>query len=237
MTKHRWTKEDVIAAIRKEHEAGHDLGYMATLKRTRVLLRAAERAFGRWSDAIEATGLDYESFRKNRVWTREAVIDKIKWWHEQGQDLSVRFVAYELDPPLVAAALHADRFPSWNDALRAAGLDPEMIARAARWSPERIAREVHALTSAGVQLKYAVLSKTAPRLLMAIYRHTGSLKAVRQSCVHDDLKRAKRKKIILPGFPGTRTYDRRQNALKKISQYVPAEKDTKVKNRDESSAE
>ena len=226
MTKHRWTREDVITAIRKESEDGLDLGYMATLKRARILLRAAERVFGRWSDAVAEAGLDYESFRKNRVWSREAVIDKILWWHQQGQDLSVRFVAYELDPPLVAAALHADRFPSWNDALRAAGLDPEDIARAGRWSPERIAREIHALTRAGVPLKYATLSKTAPRLLMAIYRHAGSLKAVRQSFGLETPKRQRQKKSVLLGFPGSREYLRKQDALKVISRYVPDEEET-----------
>ena len=96
MTKRHWTKDDVIAAIREESAAGHDLGYMATLRRSRVLLRAAERVFGRWSEAVAEAGEDYQAFRRTRVWTREAVIEKIQWWHAQGESLHIRYVAYDL---------------------------------------------------------------------------------------------------------------------------------------------
>ena len=92
--------------------------------------------------------------------------------------------------------------------------------RAQRWSPERIAREIHELTRSGVPLKYAALGKASPRLLMAIYRHTGSLKAIRVSLGQDD-RRTKRMQFTLPGYPGTRQYARRQAALKTICRYVP----------------
>ena len=181
MPRQHWTSERVLSDIQAEAAAGEDLSYMATLRRSLPLLRAAERYFGRWSEAIKAAGIEYTEIRKLRLWTREAVVARIQEWHAQGADLSFCHVADTLDPPLAAAALHADRFACWEDALEAAGLDPDQVCRARRWTPERIAQELFALAQQGVPLTQPSLAKVAPRLLTAIHRHTGSVVEARQA--------------------------------------------------------
>jgi len=134
------------------------------------LLRAAQRIFGHWSSAIEAAGFDYDNIRRYRQWTRERVIARIREWHAKGFDVNWRYVATVLDPALAAAALHAGRFTSWNDALRAAGLDPERVSRYRRWTISTVRRELQALAQQDMPLDQDTLQREAPALLAAIYR-------------------------------------------------------------------
>jgi hypothetical protein len=174
-----WTQRQIITAIRAEAQQGHDLCYSRTAKRVPALLRAAERLFGSWRGAVAAAGFDYDAIRRYRVWSKKRVIEKIRELHQQGVDVSWRYVSKEADPPLAAAALHAGRFPSWNAALRAAGLDPDTISRYRRWTKQRIHDELQSLMEQGVVINQDNLAREAPALLAAIYRISGSLPAAR----------------------------------------------------------
>ncbi len=179
MSERVWNRSTVIAAIRAEARAGQDLSYSRTEKRVPSLLHAAQRVFGHWSAAISAAGFDYEAIRRYRKWTREMVVARIRAWHAQGADLSWRNVSVDLDPPLAAAALHAGRFESWNEALLAAGLDPEKIARYRRWSSPTIQAELEKLAKDGKTLDQESIAGTSPALLAAIYRVGAGLVAER----------------------------------------------------------
>jgi len=140
-----------------------------------ALVRAAERVFGSWGAAVDAAGFDYASIRRYRKWTRDAVIARICAWHAQGEDLCWSHVSMTLDPALAAAALHAGRFASWNEALTAAGLQPDEIMRYQRWSQERTRNELAHLQRKGCALDKECLAEVAPALLSAIYRHGDGL--------------------------------------------------------------
>jgi len=170
ITERIWTRDAIVAAIRGEAMAGHDLSYSRTEDRVPSLLRAAERTFGSWGAAVEAAGFDYESIRRYRKWTREKVIARIREWHAKGADLSWRCISEELDPSLAAATLHAGRFASWNDALIAAGFDPDVIMRYRRWTVSRVREELEELARRGLTLDQDTLAREAPSLLAAIYR-------------------------------------------------------------------
>ncbi len=145
------------------------------------LLRAAERVFGSWGAALEAAGFDYAEIRRYKVWTRDRVLERIRMWHDKGNDLSWRNVSLELDPPLAAAALHAQRFPSWADALTAAGLDPTEIARYRHWTLPMIQQELERLAAEDIPLDQETLTSVAPDLRAAIYRVDGALEAQREA--------------------------------------------------------
>jgi ribosomal protein S18 acetylase RimI-like enzyme len=187
MPRRIWSRETVVAAIRAEARAGHDLCYSRTEERVPSLLRAAERVFGTWGAAVEAAGFDYASIRRYRKWSRKEVIERIQQWHEAGADLSWRHVMEELDPPLAAAALHAGRFASWNDALKAAGLDPEQIMRYRRWTVSKIQEELARLAEQGIRFDQDTLEVRAPALLAAIYRKGQGLNAQRQQLISQHL--------------------------------------------------
>jgi hypothetical protein len=172
-----WTRDAIADAIRSEAFHGHQLNYSSVQKRVPSLLRAAERTFGSWAAAVEAVGFDYSAIRRYRMWSRERVIEKIRFWHHQGADLSWRHVSTKLDPSLAAAALHAHRFSCWSEALAAAGLKPEEVARYRRWSLPVIEEELDRLASRGILLDQETLDRIAPDLRAAIYRIEGGIEA------------------------------------------------------------
>ena len=176
-----WTEETVVAAIRNEALAGHELSYMRTDRRVPSLVRAAERVFGSWAAAVNTAGFDYEAIRRYKKWTRERVIEAIRTWYSQEADLSWHHVSTQLDPALAAAALHAGRFACWSDALRAADLDPDQVSRYRRWTLPKIHAELQQLKEQGVPLDRQNLSVEAAGLLAAVYRHGGGLVKARNS--------------------------------------------------------
>jgi hypothetical protein len=174
-----WTKDAVAAVIQAEAAAGHELSYSRVEKRVPSLLRAAQRAFGSWADAVEAAGFDYSAIRRYRKWNKEKVVKRILELSESSEDLSWRNVSTKLDPPLAAAALHAGRFACWNEALVAAGLNPEDIMRYHKWSLEQIRIRLRELALAGEPLDRDSLAESVPSTLAAIYRVGDGLVAER----------------------------------------------------------
>lgn len=179
-----WTPEMIIQAIQSDARAGHELSYGKAESRAAALVRAAERLFGSWANAVTASGFDYEAIRRYRHWTREKVIAGIRRWQARGADLSWHHVSTSLDPPLAAAALHAGRFAGWNEALRAAGVDPDEVMRYQRWDLAQVQDRLQELVAHDHPVDRAHLADTHPALLAAIYRHGHGVVAERNTVVN-----------------------------------------------------
>lgn len=79
------------------------------------------KAFGSWKCAIEACGLDYESSRNNRKWTRERIKREILRLGGNGNSLRPSVLRKDGLTTLVSAAEY--HFGSWRRAVESCGLD------------------------------------------------------------------------------------------------------------------
>lgn len=167
----RWNKELIGAEILHLHASGEDLSYGEMQRNNLALLRAAGRYFGSWKNAIEYAGLDYDEIRRYRTWTNDRIIEAIRKYAALGADLSWRHVCLELDPPLAAAAIRANRFGSWQCALEAAGLDYEEIRRHRDWNADAVLDELRRRQAVGESLRVTDATEQCPALVAAARRH------------------------------------------------------------------
>ena len=152
------------------YASGQPLSYGEVQKNNLRLLRAATRYFGSWEAAIGYAGLNYDDFRRYKVWTEDRIIEQIRAYHAENRDLSWRHVSTVLDPPLAAAAVRGNRFGSWQKALEAAGLDYEEIRRHRAWDDAEILDEIRKLHAEGASLRVSDVSEQEPALVAAARR-------------------------------------------------------------------
>ena len=142
----KWNKDAIALEILSMYESGENLNYSSVATNNLSLLRAATRYFGTWEDAVLFAGLDYDSIRRYKSWSRERIIERIKDLHAQNVDLSWRNVCLNVDPQLAAAATKKSHFGSWREALEASGLNYDDIRKYREWDDDRIlemVREFH----------------------------------------------------------------------------------------------
>lgn len=130
--KHRsWTRAKIVEQIRELYRRGEHLSHEAVKRRYGSLVSAAssKRYFGSWERAIRAAGLSYDKIRKIESWDRHKIVEKIQELDRQGQDLnnsSMRRLGYR---GMLEAAGRDRNFGSWDEALRAAGVDYKKIRK------------------------------------------------------------------------------------------------------------
>lgn len=132
-----WTNERITARIRELHAQGADLSWRyVSLQLDPSLAAAATKSshFGSWKTALEQAGLDYEQIRRYRDWSDEEVIRSMRDLHAQGTPLNAKNMEQD-NITLITAARR--RFPSWDEALSAAGLDYRRIVLRAPFKRRR----------------------------------------------------------------------------------------------------
>jgi len=132
---------------------------------------AAEREFGSWKDAIEACGLDYNSIRKYRSWTRQLVIEEIKQAAENGESLNSQYAQNHRKPLYMASV---KRFRSWGQAVRLAGLDYDKIRLRRSMTKAQIKREIVDLFRQRIDLSYTNMRKNYQYLLASGMKKLGN---------------------------------------------------------------
>jgi len=116
-----WTREQVIAAIHSIRVAGGRLNHAAVGRSS--LSRAAVDLFGSWDNALVAAGITAADVRVYRKpWTRSAIIAEIRRKRSAGEALNAKDVS-----PNWVRRPACRLVGSWDAALVAAGLDPNVI--------------------------------------------------------------------------------------------------------------
>lgn len=120
-----WTKERIVERICELHQQGEDLSWRHVCRLDPALAAATHKHhFGSWRAALEQAGLDYEQIGRYEEWDSEKVL---RWVHDldaHGERLNAKRMERENVRLLTAARR---RFPSWDRALSAAGLDSRSI--------------------------------------------------------------------------------------------------------------
>ncbi len=120
-----WTANAVLVAIRERHERGLPLAGVG--REDPSLYAVARRLFGGWQHAVCAAGL---APPPPEPLTAEQILQTIRTWRLRGLSLK-RLPGQE--PRVYRAARRV--FGSWQRALQAAGVDPEIRRR---WDRDRV---------------------------------------------------------------------------------------------------
>lgn len=177
----RWTKQRIIQQIKKGKRAGHDLHWSAVTKRRDELGKAAfaslqPRLFGRWDRALHAAGLDADEISMYRSWDPQTVIYELKARAREGEPLNSGALQQD-DPGLHAAAVR--HFGGYDQALRAAHLNPERYRRRRTWTKEDVLAAIRKEKRQGKHLADSLVRRSNPALHGAAVRLFGSFPKAR----------------------------------------------------------
>jgi hypothetical protein len=138
----KWFPQRVIEAIQDGYVRCRNVGVAGFGDRS--LADAARRYFGNWAEALAAAGLPrHLAERKTRRWSRPAVIQAIRVWHQSGRPLSK---VYREDRPLYMAA--ATYFGTWRAAVAASGF---VVVRQ-QWTREKVFNAIQMWQQRGLPL-------------------------------------------------------------------------------------
>ena len=165
-----WTRQAILDEIRRMHKAKEDMSYASLEQNHLSLMRASAWHYGTWRRAVEEAGIDYETLSRYRRWTKERIIARIQELYAEGQDLSWRAISQEVDPALAASALRPNGFGSWPEAIEAAGLDINDVARYKYWNEERVLKAIKERHKAGINLSSRNAQKNDQSLFCAARR-------------------------------------------------------------------
>lgn len=120
----QWTKQEIIEEIRNLEKQSIDLSYKNIRKIRKELIWAAENNFGSLAKAINSAGIDYwtnVARTKNKYWTKDLVVKKIKEVYLSNEDLSYQGIIKGKRKGLLDAAVNL--FGSWENAINESGLN------------------------------------------------------------------------------------------------------------------
>jgi hypothetical protein len=179
----RWSKQAIIAQVKKGYRAGEDLNWSAITKRRDELGKAAfaslqPRLFGSWDRALHAAGLDADEINRYRKWDKNTVVFDLKTRSKEGEALNSGALQKE-DPGLHAAAVR--HFGSYDKALKAARVDPDAVRQRHVWTKPQVVAALKALKKAGKNVSDSTVRKDSGALYGACVRLFGNFTAARSA--------------------------------------------------------
>ncbi|MEM1059569.1 MAG: hypothetical protein AAGK14_10000 [Verrucomicrobiota bacterium] len=169
-----WTSQLVLEEIKTWKEEDKPLYSHHMRQNYQELLAAGIRYYGSWRAAVEAAGIDYQSVRKYRDWSKSRIIATVKDLYAQGVDLSFRSMMLSKYAPMVYAAIRPNHFGSWKHALEAAGLESSEIYRYRSWDDDAILNEIRRLKDEGADLSSKRMDETSNPLIATARRRFGN---------------------------------------------------------------
>jgi hypothetical protein len=179
----RWTKQQIIALIKKAKRSGQDLHWSAVTKRGDELAKAAfaslqPRLFGRWDRTLQAAGLDADEISRYRRWDRNSIVFELKSRASDDEPLNSGAIQSE-DPGLHAAAVRY--FGSYDGALRAAKLNPLDFRRRRTWTKADVIKGIKSASREGTSLADSSIRHVSPALYGAAVRLFGAFTTARDA--------------------------------------------------------
>ena len=179
----RWTKAGIVRLIKEARRADEPLHWSAITKRRDELGKAAfaslqPRLFGSWDQALHAAGLEADDVNRYRKWTKESVVGELKA-RSRGEAPMNSGAVQRADPGLHAAAVR--HFAGYDQALRAAKLDPDKVRQRKVWDKADVTRGLRAARKAGRHLSDSSVRREQPALYGAAVRLFGSFTAAREA--------------------------------------------------------
>jgi hypothetical protein len=175
----RWTKDEIVKAVKKFYAQGKDLSYNAMARRQQALVSAAAYHFGSYRKAVERAGVDYAEVTRRPRWTKPKIIALIKGGKRAGHDLHWSAVTRRRDElgRAAFASLQPRLFGSWDKALTAAGLDADDVNRYRKWDRANILFELKGRHKDRTPLNSGAIQRDDPGLHAAAVRHFGGYDA------------------------------------------------------------
>lgn len=192
----RWTKEEILKAIKKSYEQGRDLSYNAMADKQQALVSAAAYHFGSYRKAVEKANLDYAELTRRPRWTKQKIIALVKSAKRNDDNLHWSAVTKRGDElgRAAFASLQPRLFGSWDRALTAAGLDADEVNRYRKWDQETILFELRSRYKSHEPLNSGAIQREDPGLHAAAVRHFSTYDEALKAAKIDPRKVRERKR-------------------------------------------
>ncbi len=181
MRRPRWSKTTIITLIKNAKRADEELHWSSVTKRRDELGKAAfaslqPRLFGSWDRALHAAGLDADDVNRYRKWDKNTVIAELKARARDNEALNSGAIQKD-DPGLHAAAVR--HFANYDEALRAAKVDPEKVRQRKIWEKADVVQGLKSMKKSGGTVSDSAIRRDQPALYGAAVRLFGSFSAAR----------------------------------------------------------
>lgn len=169
----RWTRAAILGVLKSRIRAGLPMNAKAVSEDPNRggMWGAIFKRFGSFEAALEAAGLNYEKIRLVHAWTREKVIQGLREAKWQGRELNFKAVKRWNDS-LVEAAVRW--FGAYDEALRAAGFDPDRVRKQRVWTAGDVLEALKARQRSGRPLSHRALIEEDAGLRSSAVHHFGN---------------------------------------------------------------
>ncbi len=172
-----WAASQFRKTIKQLHREGVDLASASIRKTHKDLFYAARSRLGSWERAVESAGVRYDTVRRAREWSEQAVIDRLRELHKSGAELRAGSIQ-KSDVPLGGAVQRY--FGTLRKAMAAAGL-PYVDGRSGgpsrpigHWTESLVLSSLRELHAEGADLRFRSVQTKRQPLFFAAKHFFGS---------------------------------------------------------------